>query len=221
MEKPEEERVILMFSGGRDSTLAAVRLHEQNTGITLVTVTSDHLVGIDRVQTRLRELRSIIPPSTKWIHVRQPRQETGPANFNSKTCLPCHKEYVSIAGAILAQNPSRAIAFGYVSYQQQWPEQTPLAIASLKRVLRKHQIELLLPVYSLKTRGDAVLELTRHGLSAEALEQKCLRQVNNIQLDTDQLHDQVGIWENAIDFALSTNPPMKLDVIREIPLSEL
>lgn len=221
MEKPQKERVILMFSGGRDSTLAAVRLDEQGAAITLVTVTSDHLVGIDRVETRLRELRSIIPPSTKWIHVRQPRLETGPANFNSRTCLPCHKEYVSIAGAILAEHPSRAIAFGYVSYQQQWPEQTPHAIASLKRVLRKHEIELLLPVHSLKTRDEAVSELTRYGLSAAALEQKCLRQVNNIQLDTHQLHDQVGIWENAIDFALSTNQRMTLDVIREIPLSEL
>ncbi|HVB80636.1 MAG TPA: hypothetical protein VNE82_11915, partial [Candidatus Binataceae bacterium] len=41
---PQTERAcVLMFSGGRDSTLAALRLSKESTSLTLVTVTSDHL----------------------------------------------------------------------------------------------------------------------------------------------------------------------------------
>lgn len=210
----------MMFSGGRDSTLAAVRLYEQGRSMTLVTVTSDHLVGIERVIARLRELRSVIPPETKWLQVRQ-SPLTAASNFHNQTCLPCHREYVSIAGSVLVKQPSRAIAFGYVNYQSQWPEQTPLAIASLQRVLRRHEIELLLPVHSLVSREAAVSELRRYGFSPDSLEQKCLRQVNNVELDSEQLKEQVTLWEAAIDSSLSQAPRSNLDVIREATLSDL
>jgi hypothetical protein len=213
--------VALMFSGGRDSTLAAVRLHEHGHPLTLVTVTSDHLVGIERVERRLRELRSILPDDTEWVHVRQGKPDPSSMNFNHRTCLPCHREYVSIAGAVLAARPSRAIAFGYVSYQQQWPEQTPIAIESLSRVLGRYKIELVLPVHSLTSKEAAVAELERYQLSPNSWEQKCLRQVDNIKLDPQQLKEQVGLWEAAIDSALANANRSTLDVIREASLMDL
>jgi hypothetical protein len=39
------EPSLVMFSGGRDSTLAALRLHQEGMPIALVTITSNHLVG--------------------------------------------------------------------------------------------------------------------------------------------------------------------------------
>src|SRR5438552_11850009 len=58
------EACLLMFSGGRDSTLAALRLHHGRVPLRLVTVTSSHLTGINLVRRRLSEL-SKIPPATK------------------------------------------------------------------------------------------------------------------------------------------------------------
>jgi PP-loop superfamily ATP-utilizing enzyme len=55
---------LLMFSGGRDSTLAAVRMTRRGSPLILVTVSSSHLVGIDRVRRRLGELARIIPIET-------------------------------------------------------------------------------------------------------------------------------------------------------------
>ena len=46
LEEEAPEPSLIMFSGGRDSTLAVVRLHLAGTPMTMVTVTSDHLVGI-------------------------------------------------------------------------------------------------------------------------------------------------------------------------------
>ena len=58
-----------MFSGGRDSTLAAIRLSQQFDRLLLATITSDHLVGIDSVRRRLTELAPLLPPGSEWLHV--------------------------------------------------------------------------------------------------------------------------------------------------------
>jgi hypothetical protein len=39
---------------------------------TLVTLSSGHLVGIEKVQTRLLELSRHLPEQTEWYHVKQP-----------------------------------------------------------------------------------------------------------------------------------------------------
>jgi hypothetical protein len=213
--------VVLMFSGGRDSTLAAIRLHNEGWPVTLVTVTSDHLNGIENVEARLRELRSFLPPTTKWIRARQPSELSLPSGFHRQTCLPCHYAYVSIAGAVLATVPSKNIAFGYVGYQRAWPEQTPLAIERLTKVLDRHGIGLLLPVQSLASRDDAIAELRQYGLSTESLEQKCSRQVSNIQLHAAQLEQQIDLWEMAIESALAQSANFQLEVIRETNLQEI
>ena len=66
------EACLLMFSGGRDSTLAALRLHHGRVPLRLVTVTSSHLTGINLVRRRLSELSKILPATTPWLNIRQP-----------------------------------------------------------------------------------------------------------------------------------------------------
>src|SRR5437660_5131536 len=82
--KPE---CILLFSGGRDSTIAAIRLAASRR-IGLVTVSSNHLIGAERVRGRVADLVSIFEPSF-WLRVRQP--PSAPAELRHDTCLPCQK----------------------------------------------------------------------------------------------------------------------------------
>jgi hypothetical protein len=63
---------LLMSSGGRDSTLAAVRMARDALPLALVTVSSSHLFGIERVKARLGELAGCLDDITPWLHVRQP-----------------------------------------------------------------------------------------------------------------------------------------------------
>ncbi|MEK7529467.1 MAG: hypothetical protein AAB570_00940, partial [Patescibacteria group bacterium] len=184
---------VLMFSGGRDSTLAALRLHEAGLKPTLVTVTSDHLVGINNVRARLRELKHLLPSDTGWIHVDQPKNLFADKTFYHKTCLPCQHAYVVVAAKIAKSLGGRSIALGYASYQGGWPEQTELATARLKSALNNYGINLLLPVYDLKSKDDAIHHLKRYGLSDAALEQKCQQQVHNITLSQDLLVQQIDI----------------------------
>jgi hypothetical protein len=93
---------------------------------------------------------------------------------------------------------SEHLSFGYVSYQNDWPEQTPLAVERLGAVLAERGIELVLPVHDLPSREAAEAELARRGLSSASLEQKCSRQVANVNLAEHVLKAQIDLWEKAI-----------------------
>jgi hypothetical protein len=212
---------LLMFSGGRDSTIAAARLARQQRPLILVTVSSDHLVGIDRVRRRLQELSSIVPAETPWLVVRQPSELRTDTSFYEQTCLPCHHAYVVISGVLARLSGVHRLAFGYTGYQSDWPEQTPLAIGSLMRVLAKHQIELELPVEAIRASIEAIHELLELGLTTDAMEQKCLRQVSNVKLEDDLLRRQIRLWEEAIDRSMAQIDDIKIEVLEESAIGSL
>ncbi|WP_293826855.1 hypothetical protein [uncultured Brevundimonas sp.] len=204
-----------MFSGGRDSTLAALELARASKPITLVTITSNHLIGSNRVTARLKELAPHLSPQTKWFRLRQPVNLGVDVSFYEKTCLPCHHAYVATAGAVARLLGCKTIAFGYASYQSDWPEQTPAAIASLRRALGVAAINLELPVWELASRDEAISLLTQSGLSGNSLEQKCLQQIRNVKLDPDRLSEQITLWEQAITASLRDNPSVELDILEQ------
>ena len=202
-----------MFSGGRDSTLAALRLQKAGVPLGLVTVSSSHLVGIEKVKERLIELARLLPPETEWIQIRQPVDLRTDVSFYEQTCLPCHHAYVVVSGALARLAGAARLAFGYTMYQSAWPEQTPLAISRLRQVLARHAIGLELPTYDIETRDQALKELQDHGLSTEALEQKCLRQVTNVTLGAEDLERQIAEWERAIDASMQALNAIEITVL--------
>lgn len=210
---------ILMFSGGRDSSLAAVRLRQRGLGLTLVTVSSSHLNGIDSVRRRLRELSKILPPDTQWVRINQPEDLRTEMSFYAKTCLPCHHAYVVVAVAVALAVRADALAFGYASYQSSWPEQTPFAIKRLEAVLERYGVRLLLPVYDVCSRDEAIRQLAALGLSDASLEQKCVRQLENVELSNEQLVAQVSFWESAIEASVSKLSLIEVNTIESATLA--
>ena len=197
MKTNEGDRCVLMFSGGRDSTIAAVRLTKIFSRLTLVTVLGDHLTGLDRVYQRVCQLKNYLPKGTEWLQIAQPKLPITTPLINA-TCLPCQQAYVSI-GAIIAQRFRISnLAMGYSGYQSSWPEQTPYATARLKILLEGFGIRLHLPAYDIHTKEDAVNELIRLGLAEESLEQKCLKQGSNIELCGDALKSETDKWIDSI-----------------------
>lgn len=202
-----------MFSGGRDSTLAALRMRDRGIAPVLVTISSWHLVGIDRVRQRFREIEQLLPIGTPWLVLRQPDELKTDTSFYEQTCLPCHHAYVIVGAAVAAKAGIGALGFGYASYQSAWPEQTPFAVERLGKVLRLHDIRLDLPVYDIGSREQALKELAAKGLSTAALEQKCIRQVTNVALTPERLIQQVNLWERAIDASMAALPSIEIEVI--------
>lgn len=220
-QRPYRGHRLLMFSGGRDSTLAAARMARDGQPMVLVTVSSWHLVGIQRVKARLSELTRLLDSSTPWLHVRQPIDLRTDTSFYEQTCLPCHHAYVVVSGVLARSLGADRLAFGYAGYQRDWPEQTPLAVAQLAAVLRRHGIALELPVYEIDSKEAATAELSALGLNPNALEQKCLRQVTNVALPDDRLRSQVALWENAIDRSLARLDEIRLDVRERCTIGDL
>jgi hypothetical protein len=210
-----------MFSGGRDSTIAALRLSAGKTPLRLITICSGHLIGIERVRRRIRELQRVLPGSTAWLQVKQPLDLRTDTSFYEMTCLPCHHSYVVVSGVIASLERVNRLAFGYAQYQGDWPEQSPLAIERLTAVLARFGINLELPVYDLASREAALTELQGAGLSTDSLEQKCLQQVSNVKLPLERLKQQIDLWERSIDASMSRLNEIKLEVIQEISIGEV
>jgi hypothetical protein len=207
-----DDSCVLLFSGGRDSTIAAARLAQQVQRLVLLTVTSAHMTGVEQTRLRVEELKRVIPIECRWILV----SET--PNFRHHTnqdtgCISCHFGYFWIASRIADQFKSRSIACGFVSYQNQWVEQTPYAIAMLKKVLEERQQLLRLPVVDVQSRERAEAELRSYGLSTGSLELKCHRQRTDPNLEGDALRAVVDTWTRVLQEKLAStvalDPPIE------------
>jgi hypothetical protein len=69
-------------------------MHERGLAPILVTVSSWHLTGIERVQERVQEIRQSLSIRLPWVVVRQPDDLRADTSFYEQTCLPCHHAYV-------------------------------------------------------------------------------------------------------------------------------
>lgn len=190
---------VLMFSGGRDSTLAAVRLFRQGYRLVLVTVSSDHLVGIATVKRRLGELLAKLEIRATWLHVVQPPHFGSVTSPRHQTCLPCHAAYSAIGLRLALDHDAINVAFGYTGYQSDWLEQTPQAIQTLRYELKTRGIELLLPVVDLSSKAEAIGELQLNGLRDDALEQKCLIQQFNPPLRPGEMTAELQRWGRTLE----------------------
>lgn len=208
-----EHGCLLMFSGGRDSSLAAARLGQKDRTMVLATITSGHLIGIHRVRERLTEMARVMRRPIRWLNVRQPQDLATDTSFYERTCLPCHHAYVVVSGVLAKSLGISNLAFGYVGYQSGWPEQTSLATSRLREVLRRHGIMLELPVYDVTSRAMVMAELEYYGISTHSMEQKCLLQVTNVTLDEERLSAQIDLWEQAIDVSMRMLDQIKIEIM--------
>ncbi len=206
------EDCVLMFSGGRDSTLAAIKLHESGVKPLLVTVTSDHLFGYAAVESRLAELKRMLPADVLHVHVTQPKDLRVSQDFYFRTCLPCQHAYVVVAAAIAKMHGIANVALGYSKYQGNWPEQSPIATVALSKAVSAYGLNLLLPAYAFESKDEVKEKLASYGFSTAALEQKCSRQVHNITLEAAHLNEQIGGWEAAIRTSLQKIDEIRLEI---------
>lgn len=202
---------VLMFSGGRDSTLAAVRLARQGWFPVLVTVTTVELYGLSSVRQRLKELEKY-GMDCEWHQVAVSRFVPNHATYPIG-CFACQQAYIAIGASVAKARSASDLALGYSGYQAFWPEQTPLAVRSLRKALNTFGYSLHLPVYDLKSKEEAISELTATGLSGDALEQKCLRQALNQPVEEPELRKIVAAWTESLVILLEDRNLLEYDVL--------
>ena|ERR1043165_25880 len=191
---------ILLFSGGRDSTLAAVRLADIGYSLRLLVLTGPTLVGFEAVQRRLGELASVLPTDTTYY-------VASPSPVRSEKlggCFPCQLRGVAAAVALARTVGACAVATGYSGYQSGWLEQSPTATDELRRILASHQIRLELPVYNVSSKEGVMRELERRSLQASSFEQKCIVQQQNPKLSHNETFAAISHWTQALNHEISS-----------------
>jgi hypothetical protein len=83
---------VLLFSGGRDSSVAAIRLARSFGRLVLLTVKSPHMTGLSNVESRLEELKKVLSVRCEWIVVpeKRLRSDKPPPEIG---CIGCHFGY--------------------------------------------------------------------------------------------------------------------------------
>lgn len=197
-------RCVLLFSGGRDSTLAALELASKYE-LVLLTLTGEHLVDFTSVIRRTRELQRLLPPNTEWFLTDQVRQTADPS---LRGCMSCQLTATTAAIQLAKRIGATAVATGFAGYQRNWIEQSPEAIDILRRTLADVGLHLELPSASLGSKQEAMTKLAMHGLNVDALEQKCIEQQLNPQLTDSERALALRSW--ATNLARSIIQPAAL-----------
>ncbi len=214
---------VALFSGGRDSTVAALRLVQNFPSLKLVTVTTEHLVNLGSVIQRLKELGDVLPKTVSWIHaVARPNALVTIGQENIESCLPCHHTYLKTAMAIAKSFGARNIALGYASYQDTWLEQTPYAVDALRDVLTEFGMNLLLPSANLSSKIEAAEILKNYGLTDSAMEQKCLQQqFNTRDLSPTAATSEIDSWKIALRKSFHAGMLSDVDISTPLFLREV
>lgn len=213
---------VLLFSGGRDSTIAAVRLGQTGEQLTLLTITSEHLVGLSNVRRRIVELRPYLPDGSVWVHGTLRADAALAPPVVGESCLPCHQAYIAAALWVANQSAFRSIAVGYAGYQSTWLEQSPYAIARLRDLLELRGKQLLTPVYDLNSKDEANAILRGLNLTDAPLEQKCLKQQFNLaRMSDDEARREIDSWASHLGVALRTPELPGLMIGRAIDVMEV
>jgi len=193
----QKEKCLLLFSGGRDSTVSAVLLSNEFDSINLITIKSVHLYGLKDVYKRLEELQPLLKKKCKW-ELYEKIENIELKQLKETTCLPCHAYYIALLQRIAVSRGIKNISLGYVGYQNCWEEQSEIAKKALKNYFEEIGLNLILPVETIINKDNIKNKLREYGLTESALEQKCLKAGFNVPLNSSDIKDQVEKWISSI-----------------------
>lgn len=176
----QNRRAVVMFSGGRDSSLVTCLLHQRGYSVALLTTSSGASFGEELVDYRVGELRAALKAALPWSRVSTPGLFRSVAIADIEHDFARWSTNLIILGGQLAsltegivhclQNGVETLAAGYVKYEQDYHEQTPVAVAWLREYCASFGIALELPVYDYTSADHVKYALLNFGVSTKSLE---------------------------------------------------
>ena len=173
---PEAPDVILLFSGGRDSSCAAARMYERGGDPILLSVIDSQSQSDDQIVKRVDELEKAFSVPVCWVSARADEFYAEMLKIeyaNQPSCLNCCFVRLALAVVLAVRLDVKAVAAGFTSYQGEWVEQTPTAIQEIQRFLEEYGLRLDLPVLDLRSKEVARKTLTSYSLTPDSLEPDC------------------------------------------------
>ena len=187
------DRILQMFSGGRDSLLAACRLLGEGHSVSLITfdngcmmnsenikITADRLVKVYG-ETRVQVLE-ICKTMGIWREFFLPFLNLKPSEIAKKYgeitlsqfhCPTCRASMYVYSIAICKYFGIKTISDGARRSQGFAIELDPM-IDRFKRMVNNYGLELVLPVLDLESDWERKNEILRHGIIPKVMEPQCL-----------------------------------------------
>jgi predicted PP-loop superfamily ATPase len=173
---PKSAGIVLCFSGGRDSSCAALKLIQKKKSPLLLTIIDSNLQTDQKTEGRVKELRDKFGLTFSWVSIcAQPFYEEifKTPVLTSPSCFNCFMVKLSVAIIIAKKHSVSTIATGFTSYQASWVEQSRTAIDETKKFLSEYELSLELPVWDIQSKEDASKILSNNSMSPEPLEPVC------------------------------------------------
>lgn len=182
MTEPVSQDVVLLFSGGRDSSLAACRLAAQGRGVRLLTFESGAgWTARDVIALRVEELRAAFPGAIK---THQTIKSLG--LFRDIAIQDIEEDFetygrdlILLGSALTAftmglgyclTHDLDSLASGFTRYQEHFPEQRPEAVEWFRRRARGWNVNYLTPTLEIDSKDDVKQQLVRFQVSTKSLE---------------------------------------------------
>lgn len=174
---------VVLFSGGRDSTLTASLLMMKNISVCLLSADSGASVHREVTNYRINELIKKFGNELVVSHHTLDVSGTfrSIALENIEYDILTDKKNLVVMGEMLAimthtidycyRNNYKVINCGYTKYQEEFPEQRESSIEFIKEFLGKYNLDLQCPIYNEATSIEYVkYKLMQIGLSNKPLE---------------------------------------------------
>ncbi len=153
----------------------------------------------------------MLPNNSTWWLVDEPAFGDEIEGIFALRSLRFHLSCLTIGVLVAKKFHVTNLAFGFAHYQSNWNEQTREAVDVLDATLRHHQLNLVLPVWDLRGKKDAMEILEGYGISTEALEQKS--DIRNTNLSESEQKYELNIWKNCVDAVLRNCNFCDLDIV--------
>lgn len=187
----KENDVLLLYSGGKDSTLAAIRLKNAGYNVHFIHFDNGHMMDSDKpyltfqktfanqegytfkFQNKAVDISNLFKANFREWNIEHGDNLDG-GNLDSELrCLSCRMAMYTKAIIYAKNNGFKYIAEGARISQKFMLEQIPI-IERLKDLAGKYGIELLFPVLELIDDEEEKQELIQNGFSSKGWESKCL-----------------------------------------------
>lgn len=183
-----EQDCLLMYSGGKDSTLAAIRLYNSGYNVHFIHFDNGHMRDIDKPYLTFQETfgktdNYYFDYELSSVDVKQLFEEffnnwplsisDDPSLLSEIRCLSCRMAMYTKAIQIAKEQGYKYIAEGARISQKFMLEQLPI-ITRLKDLAASHGITLMFPVLYVDDDQQEIEELLANGYSSKTWESKCL-----------------------------------------------
>jgi 7-cyano-7-deazaguanine synthase in queuosine biosynthesis len=180
-ESHQRSEVVVLFSGGRDSSLAACLMANQNKKVHLLTCNNGISIKPELADVRFRELqeafpaeivaRTIVPSYGLFRRVALVDIEQDFHQFKKNLILLGYQLAAHTEGILYCQrNDIKVLVSGFTRYESHYAEQLPEAIKALSVFASEYGVEYMVPVYECTSADEVKYKLLDFGISTKSLE---------------------------------------------------